>query len=49
MLFYMQMKNWFMIFMMLTMTYMVHQKLKDNRAQLSHTQFAKAASFSIFR
>lgn len=26
MLFYMQMKNWFLIFLMLTIAYLIHQK-----------------------
>ncbi len=48
MLFYMQMRNWFIILMILTMTYMVHQKMnayqRGNGVNLS-----SAASLSIFR
>ncbi|AGH95598.1 hypothetical protein A11Q_1382 [Pseudobdellovibrio exovorus JSS] len=32
MLFYMQMKNWFLIFLMLTIAYMIHQKTSPARS-----------------
>lgn len=31
MLFYMQMRNWFLIFLMLTIVYLVHQKSNPNK------------------
>lgn len=51
MLHYMQMRNWFIIFLIVTMTYMVHQKLNQmNRTSPYYLQ-ARAPSFvtSIFK
>jgi len=41
MLFYMQMKNWFLVFLMLTIAYLIHQKTS------AHTHLARAASFPV--
>ncbi len=49
MLFYMQMRNWFIILMILTMTYMVHQKVNGWQQHASRMNLTSAASFSIFR
>ena len=48
MLFYMQMRNWFIILMILTMTYMIHQKMNANQHS-NRINLSSAASFSIFR
>jgi len=51
MLHYMQMRNWFIIFMILTMTYMVHQKLNQFNRSSPLMMQARAQSFvtSIFK
>lgn len=51
MLFYMQMRNWFLIFMLLTIAYMIHQRLHPNSpTHLLGPNVARAAvSFSIFK
>lgn len=41
MLFYMQMKNWFLIFLMLTMAYLIHQK--------SNSSYKMASRAGIFQ
>lgn len=41
MLFYMQMKNWFLIFLMVTIAYMIHQKSTS-----SYRLASRAAIFS---
>lgn len=41
MLFYMQMKNWFLIFLMITIAYMIHQK--------SNSSYKIAARTSLFQ
>jgi hypothetical protein len=47
MLHYMQMRNWFIVFMALTLTYMIHQKMNHNKAQTPLR--AQAFVTSIFR
>lgn len=42
MLFYMQMKNWFLVFLMLTIVYLIHQKSS------AYTKFAAKASTPLF-
>ncbi|MCM2352317.1 MAG: hypothetical protein NDI63_01785 [Pseudobdellovibrio sp.] len=48
MLHYMQMRNWFIVFMALTLTYMIHQRMNQNRSSAS-TLRAQAIVTSIFR
>jgi hypothetical protein len=47
MLFYMQMRNWFLVFIVLTMTYLVYQKSQQQNQRFTYR--ASLASFSIFR
>jgi hypothetical protein len=47
MYFYMQMRNWFLIFMIVTMSYMIYQK--SQQMQKSRPYQVSLASFSIFR
>lgn len=35
MLFYMQMRNWFLVFLVLTMAYLVHQKTHNSKKYAS--------------
>lgn len=48
MLHYMQMRNWFIVFMALTLTYMIHQKMNQNKSTSSSLR-AQAIVTSIFR
>lgn len=48
MLHYMQMKNWFIVFVALTLTYMIHQKMNHNKSYSSPLR-AQAFVTSIFR
>lgn len=50
MLHYMQMRNWFIVFMALTLTYMIHQKMNQQRAAYPMSGL-RAQSFvtSIFK
>ena len=47
MLHYMQMRNWFIVFLALTMTYMIHQKMTQHR--FANTLHAQAIVTSMFR
>lgn len=51
MLHYMQMKNWFIVFVALTLTYMIHQKMNQQRANTypGYQLRAQALVTSIFR
>lgn len=50
MLHYMQMRNWFIVFMALTLTYMIHQKMNQQRNATGAYQLrAQALVTSIFR
>lgn len=50
MLHYMQMRNWFMVFMALTLTYMIHQKMTQQRnAYPTSGLRAQAFVTSIFK
>ncbi len=49
MLFYMQMRNWFIIFVILTMTYMIHQKMNTNHKVAPAYRMSSLSSISLFR
>lgn len=49
MLHYMQMKNWFIVFMALTLTYMIHQRMTQSRSNPGYQLRAQAIVTSIFR
>lgn len=50
MLHYMQMRNWFIVFMALTLTYMIHQKMNQQRGGHSMAGLrAQAFVTSIFK
>lgn len=48
MLFYMQMKNWFIILLVLTMTYMIHQKFNTYNRK-ANPMFASASMGRLFK
>ena len=50
MFFYMQMKNWFIIFIVVTMTYLVYQKTQTlNKNYPGGSLRASAISFTLFK